>query len=1031
MGMIEARDGQNRCRFTPHANSERVTVCPARRDATREAIDGDERTVMDPGVRGEATPFRRARARLPRSMSVRASPLGAVGAAALPGRSALIGGSRWQVRLLGAVQATDGAQRIDRFPSRAVAALLARLALQPHRAHAREELVDLLWPGVALDVGRNRLRQALSTLKSLLEPPDQPGVTVVQADRVHLRVVPGALDCDARRFAHLVQFGRDEEARALYGGELMPGFYADWIEEERRHLDSLHSQVTERIRAGSGPARSPAAAPVPGGLGTPASGDPVPSRLPDYLTRLFGVKRQAAQLRTQVLAHRLVTLLGPGGSGKTRLAVEIATSLREAGDRRSAPGVAAPADRPFDCVAFVPLVSCSDAAQAAAAIAAALRLPSSAGGQAPVASMSDRLAVALDGRRVLLVLDNVEQLVGAIERLLAELLERLPGLRLLVTSRRALGIDGERCMVVQPLAVPQAGACLERAAASPAVALFVDRARAARTDFHLSQRNSADVVGPVRALCGMPLAIELAAARVRSYAPREMLQQLQAASTVRVPGGATPGLDLLARQGRRSGTDSRHASMRRTIDWSWWLLTQPEQSLLCALTVFCGGCTAQAVRALTGRAEGADAGALHLRLDALVSHSLVVAAPAGGARRPDDLRFLLYEPIREFAAAQLSESAATVWRARHRQWMLHWSKALATTPDLAEVRAEQPNLEAALASALADGRPGDAVELLLRLRRVLEDVELPVTAMPYAEAAVAACPDPLLKSRGHSLLGPLLLLAGRRDATVEAARIGLASLPEAADPALRARALHALARVVWRSQRDAARALALIDTAEPLAGTAADLDLQAGLLALRAFICNATEGDHDRAHALHAQALALWQQQGNRHAVHSGLYNLAVTQQQAGRNGEVLELLGRLRASARELHDWRRLSQADNVAGNALCDLHRWPQAASSLRDALRLAWETMAPYELAYPLWNLPRALAHLRQPERALQLAAFAAAYWERGFGKLTKADRRDLLRVRRLCARQLDGARLAAAWAEGGTLELADAVALALQP
>ncbi|MDH5339205.1 MAG: hypothetical protein OEW22_05475, partial [Rubrivivax sp.] len=389
MGMIEARDGQNRCRFTPHANSERVTVCPARRDATREAIDGDERTVMDPGVRGEATPFRRARARLPRSMSVRASPLGAVGAAALPGRSALIGGSRWQVRLLGAVQATDGAQRIDRFPSRAVAALLARLALQPHRAHAREELVDLLWPGVALDVGRNRLRQALSTLKSLLEPPEQPGVTVVQADRVHLRVVPGALDCDARRFAHLVQFGRDEEARALYGGELMPGFYADWIEEERRHLDSLHSQVTERIRAGSGPARSPAAAPVPGGLGTPASGDPVPSRLPDYLTRLFGVKRQAAQLRTQVLAHRLVTLLGPGGSGKTRLAVEIATSLREAGDRRTAPGVAAPADRPFDCVAFVPLVSCSDAAQAAAAIAAALRLPSSAGGQAPVASMSD------------------------------------------------------------------------------------------------------------------------------------------------------------------------------------------------------------------------------------------------------------------------------------------------------------------------------------------------------------------------------------------------------------------------------------------------------------------------------------------------------------------------------------------------------------------------------------------------------------------------------------------------------------------
>ena len=957
-----------------------------------------------------------------------AQPVRSTGSAAVPARGAA---PRWRVRLLGAVQAFDGTERIDRLPARAVAALLARLASQPERAHAREELVELLWPGVALDVGRNRLRQALSTLKSLLEPRDRPGATAVIADRLHLRVAPGAIECDAHRFERLVRDGRDDEALALYGGEFMPGYYDEWIVDERLRLAALHTRLTHRTaadprRAGAtttlGTQRSAAAS---------APGHPAPPSLPNYLTRLFGAELPAARLRAQVLAHRLVTLIGPGGSGKTRLAVEVAAALRD-GDAWTPPkndGASTTAPG-FDGVAFVPLVACNDAEQVAAAIVAALALPASGD---TATSLADRLAGALAGRRLLLVLDNLEQLAGKVEPLLAELLTRLPALHLLTTSRRALEIDGERCVPVEPLPVPAADAGLALAAASPTVALFVDRARAARADFHLGARNHADIVALVRALQGMPLAIELAAARVRSFAPREMLQRLQPAGTAHRPAGATPGLDLLSRNAPRSGLDPRHASMQRTIEWSWQLLAPDERELLCALTVFRGGCTAQAVRALAQGGDEAGADALQLRLDALVSHSLVAAPPVEQGARLDALRFRLYEPIREFAAARLPEARAAHWRERHRAWMLAWADASATTPDLAEVRAEQGNLEAALATALIDDVPGQAVDLLLRLRHVLADVELPASAMNHAERAVAACADRLLQSRGLTLLGPLLLLAGRSESALAAARAGLAgltALPAADDPALRARALHSLARVLWRSQRDAAGALALIDEAEPLARAATDLDLQASLLALRGFICNATEGDHARAHALHEQALVLWQRQGNRHAVHSGLYNLAVSLQQARRNAEALALLERLCASALELHDWRRLSQACNVAGNALCDLRRWPEAAQMLREALRLAWQTMAPYELAYPLWNLPRALAHLRQPERALRLASFAAGYWERGFGKLTDADRRDLVRARRLAARQLDAARLGAAWAEGATLELADAVALALQ-
>jgi predicted ATPase/tetratricopeptide (TPR) repeat protein len=1104
------------------------------------------------------------------------------------------GEPRWQLRLLGAVEAFDGVQRIERFPARAVAALLARLALAPDRAHAREELVELLWPGVALDVGRNRLRQALSTLKSLLEPADQPGASVLQADRLHVRVVPGALGCDVRRFEALARAGHRAQARATYGGELMPGYYDEWIDDERRRLAAVHARLGEAAADAPAPAEAASARPAgmapgqvaarqapaaaaaasmaaPGATAVPAvggaaAGGPAPApavplvpappppapaterraapaadrrarsapapaaapepapepaslRLPAYLTRLFGADLAAARLRALVLSQRLVTLLGPGGSGKTRLAVEVAAALREGpawqpqppagqpGGAGGPPASLAGSGR-FDSVAFVPLVNCSRRVEMGEAIAAALRLPGSGAGSAAAAGASagsagtdaaqtERLTRALGGRRTLLVLDNLEQLVGPAGPLLADLLAQVPGLHLLVTSRHALELDGERCVQVEPLALPDPDASLERAAANPAVALFVDRARAARADFHLGTRNHADIVALVRALEGMPLAIELAAARIRSFAPREMAQRLHPGGSAGGAAGSTPGLDLLARGGPRAGLDARHASMLRTIEWSWNLLGAEEQALLCGLTIFRGGCTAAAVRALASGADhgpangaaeteasapsdadagapaGADAAAdaaaitdagagscasadaeadadtVHLRLDALVAHSLVAAplahaVPAAAPAHPADedgegaglaaprdgseaLRFHLFEPIREFAAARLSAAAAAQWRRRHRRCLLAWAAGLPLTPDLAEVRAEMPNLEAALASAVADGEAADAVQLLLRLRRVLEDVELPATAMVHAEAAVAQCADPVLKSCGQSLLGPLLLLAGRGDAALAAAQAGLASAP--ARPTLRARALHALARVRWRSLRDAALTLPLIDEAEPLAQATGDQELQAGLLALRAFVCNRSEGNHARAYALHEQALVLWQRHGNRHAVHSGLYNLAVTQQLARRNEAALLLLARLADSARELNDWRRLSQAANVAGNALCDQRRWPEALQALRQALRLAWRTMSPYELAYPLWNLPRALAHLRQPERGLQLAAFAAAYWQRGFGRLTAADERDLLRVRRLAARQIDGRRIEAAWALGATLELSAAVALAL--
>jgi predicted ATPase len=627
----------------------------------------------------------------------------------------------------------------------------------------------------------------------------------------------------------------------------------------------------------------------------------------------------------------------------------------------------------------------------------------------------EALSAALVGRRSLLVLDNFEQLSGIAEDEVAQLLSSIAGLHLLVTSRRVLGLDGEREFWIQPLALPLAGLPLEEAAINPAVALFVDRARAVRADFHVGPSNVAAVTGLLHLLEGMPLAIELAAARVRSIAPATMAQLLRDARAA--PAGQT--LELLSRTGPRSGSDLRHASMLRVIEWSWRLLEPPQAQLLAALTVFHGGCTAAAVHAVCGAlAENAS-----LRLDELVSHSLLrVSDPEAG-----DTRYTTSEPVREYAALQLGAADAKALRAAHRAWLTTWAATLPPTPTLAEVRLETPNLLAALNTALADDAPEASIHLMLPLRRVLEDVELPADGLAALERAVDRCRDTALRSQGQTLLAPLMFIAGRSEDAQARAEHGLEGAPPGT--AWRGRALHAAARVRWRATRLEEGVAGRLDESEVLAVDTHDTELLASVIALRAFVANGHR-DHARGEALHLQALALWERLGNRHAINSGRYNLAVCAQNAGRHEETLARLAVIEPDARELQDWRRLSQMLNVRGNALSELRRWPEAVASFRDCARLAWDCLALHELAYVLWNMPRALAHVREPERALQLAAFAQTFWQTHFGRLSAADLLDIRRVKRLVARQLGAKHAAALWARGEQLPLAEAMVLALR-
>jgi predicted ATPase len=308
--------------------------------------------------------------------------------------------------------------------------------------------------------------------------------------------------------------------------------------------------------------------------------------LPRQLTSLVGREEEIAEVRRLLDRTRLVTLSGPGGVGKTRLAVAVAERLRD----RFAAGIV-----------FVPLAAVTRPEQVVAGIARAVGADL-AGTDAPLEALAEQLG----GDRWLLVLDNLEQ-VTEVAGDLGELLARCPGVKMLATSRRVLGLGAEREYRVAPLSLPAdpAGVPVEALLAAPAVALFVERARAVRHDFALTQRNAWAVAELCRRLEGLPLAIELAAARTRLLDPDAILARLAGS----LDGLGAGAVDLPERQ----------RTLRATVDWSVDLLEQAERSLLEVAAIFVDGWTLQAAAQVAGLDEDR---ALDLS-EALARHSLI------------------------------------------------------------------------------------------------------------------------------------------------------------------------------------------------------------------------------------------------------------------------------------------------------------------------------------------------------------------------------------------------------------------------
>jgi predicted ATPase/DNA-binding CsgD family transcriptional regulator len=493
----------------------------------------------------------------------------------------------------------------------------------------------------------------------------------------------------------------------------------------------------------------------------------VSHNLPVQLTNFVGRGAQMTDLEKLLVDNRLVTLTGAGGAGKTRLAVEIAARI-------------APEFR--DGVWYVDLAPVTHPGVVAVAVARALGLPDQ-----PGRSTMDTLLRFVRDRQMLVVLDNCEHLLDASAELVVALLGAAPGLTVLATSREPIGVAGEVSWRVPSLSL-----------AHEAIELFIDRARRARPDFRMTDDDTTTVTEICRRLDGMPLAIELAAARVRALSLAEILEGLRDRFRL-LTGGARTAV-------------RRQQTLRASVDWSHALLTEPERVLFRRLAAFLGGFDLAAAQAVAGGGELQPYQVLDL-LTLLVDKSLVVADDSGGRTR-----YRLLETVRQYALEKLGESGeADAVRARHRD---HYTSLAAPLDAPAgrdyEQRIEQAEIEIDnLRAAFGWSRENSDNELALALASSLQPLWQARShireGLAWFDAALADLDAhhpgvaPAVRARAladQALLAYVAIAADSRDQAQQA----LAIAREVDDPALLARALTACCLIAVFTDPEVARA---------------------------------------------------------------------------------------------------------------------------------------------------------------------------------------------------------------------------------
>jgi predicted ATPase len=599
-------------------------------------------------------------------------------------KGASIGAEVLCIGLLGvfSVSAGDSVVADDAWRLRKAKTLIKLLALAPERRLHVEQASELLWAGRDPDSARNNLHQAIFAARRALDSIGLDGSRFLELrDELILLGAEHPVQIDAVAFEELAAAAREQREPGAYrsalegfDAELLPADrYEDWSRERRDALDRLRLGLEAelaKLEQDSEPHRA----------------GPSRPELPSQLTSFVGRERELAEAATLLRDARLLTLTGAGGCGKTRLALQLAGQLGE----------------DFaDGVWPVELAGLGEPELVGPAIAQALdtRLASD---RAPEIALAGHIG----DRQQLLLLDNCEHLLEPVARLAEALLRHCPNLTVLATSREPLRIPGEVTWRVPSLSLPKLvpGAPTEETLEAESVRLFATRATQAAPGFELDDYNADAVASLCHRLDGMPLAIELAAARVSVLTPAQIVERLD------------HSLDLLSAGPRTAMT--RQQTLRATLTWSFELLDVQEQVLLRRLAVFAGGFGLEAAEDV-GAEEPLRRSEAVAVLGRLIDKSLVHVEGESA-----DRRYRLLETVRQYAVERLEEAGErSTFEGRHRDWYVALAESdptpggdLPARTTLRSLDREHDNLRAALASALV-ADPQAALHLAVALWR--------------------------------------------------------------------------------------------------------------------------------------------------------------------------------------------------------------------------------------------------------------------------------------------------------------------------
>lgn len=754
---------------------------------------------------------------------------------------------RIRIRLLGSFTLeVPGVRGGASWRLRKAKTLVKLLALAPGHTRSREQVVELLWPGADRHAGANNLHQVVHAVRAVI------GSDAIELTESVVRLVSADIDVDEfRRAAATARTGdlpTTLRAVRLWTGSLLPDDPdAEWAAEPRRELDDLHACLIARLgthlqQAGEPEAAiawlEPAAAarpvdelvhrgligalaeagrrwdaieayerfrralddtfgaePEPGTRalyrrlltgGQPAATEPS-RHLPAPTTSFVGRHRVLAELAQSLGRTRLMTLAGVGGVGKSRLAVELA---RRQVDRREF----------RDGVWLIELAGVLEPESVVATCASALGLTLASGLPAGAS-----LAGQLTERAMLIVIDNCEHLLDPVAALVAEVLSRCPAVVIVTTSREPLALPGELVFRVPSLDLPSTAdrSDLPGLVRLESVQLFVERARLVVPTFTIGSDSAAPVVSICRRLDGIPLALELAAARLAHLTARELADGLVDAITV-----------LGAQVGPRGrGPLDRQQTIRATLEWSHALLSAEEAAALRRLAVFAGGFDIAAAAAVVGAGDPAAA------LARLVDKSLVQADTRGSTTR-----YRLLEVVRQFAMSRLVEAAEDDdCRRRHLRFFA--DAAAARDPDRGAVvgepspwfDVERDNLRVALSAALTDDPP-QALRLATATWRFWTNRGLISEGARWLDRALPACPErSALQARALSARAVLYVRQGREGELADVGARIVDLMDEFGSPGERADSRHQQALLTFMAG-DWSRAEALTTAGLPRPG---------------------------------------------------------------------------------------------------------------------------------------------------------------------------------------------------------------------